>query len=126
MGAKEFYCHCMESVERRVQQFLMNNNKNLPQSKMLQLRQSLQELNSEQLDTIECLEFKDPTMLLIISVLLGYLGIDRFMLGDIALGILKLITGGGCLIWWLIDLFFVTEKTKEYNFQKVKTTIKYA
>lgn len=116
----------MESVERRVQNFLMNNNKNLPQSKMMQLRSSLQELSSEQLDTIECLEFKDPTMLLVISVLLGYLGIDRFMLGDIAMGVLKLITGGGCLIWWLIDLFHISDKTKEYNYQKVITTIKYA
>jgi TM2 domain-containing membrane protein YozV len=32
------------------------------------------------------------------------LGVDRFMTGHIGTGVLKLITGGGCMVWWLIDL----------------------
>ena len=35
--------------------------------------------------------------------LLGEFGIDRFIRGQIGFGILKLITGGGCGIWALID-----------------------
>ncbi len=35
--------------------------------------------------------------------LLGGLGIDRFMRGQILYGVLKLITVGGCGIWALID-----------------------
>ena len=34
---------------------------------------------------------------------LGGLGVDRFMRGQVGLGILKLITGGGCGVWALID-----------------------
>ena len=34
---------------------------------------------------------------------LGYLGVDRFCRGQIVFGILKLITCGGCGIWWLVD-----------------------
>jgi hypothetical protein len=44
---------------------------------------------------------------LLISVFLGGLGIDRFYLGCVGLGILKLITFGGCGIWALIDIILI-------------------
>ncbi len=47
------------------------------------------------------------TTTLILSILLGGLGIDRFYLGYTMLGILKLITGGGLGIWWLIDIILI-------------------
>lgn len=45
---------------------------------------------------------------LLLSIFVGQLGIDRFYLGYIGLGILKLITLGGCGIWWLIDLILIS------------------
>ena len=47
---------------------------------------------------------------LLFSILLGYLGVDRFYMGYIGLGILKLVTGGGCGIWWLIDIVLIATK----------------
>jgi TM2 domain-containing membrane protein YozV len=41
---------------------------------------------------------------LLLSVILGILGIDRFFKGEILWGILKLISGGGCGIWYLVDI----------------------
>ncbi len=55
------------------------------------------------------MEQKDWTTTLILSILLGTLGIDRFYLGYIGLGIVKLITLGGCGIWWLIDLILIIQ-----------------
>lgn len=50
---------------------------------------------------------KDWTVLLLLSILLGGLGVDHFYTGKIGTGILKLITIGGCGIWALIDIIMV-------------------
>ena len=50
---------------------------------------------------------KSKVVALILSIFLGELGIDRFYLGYIGTGILKLITCGGLGIWWLIDLIMI-------------------
>ena len=50
---------------------------------------------------------KSKVVALILSIFLGELGIDRFYLGYIGTGILKLITCGGIGIWWLIDLIMI-------------------
>lgn len=50
------------------------------------------------------------TLTLIMSIIFGSLGVDRFIMGHIGLGILKLFTMGGCGIWWLIDLILIATK----------------
>lgn len=47
---------------------------------------------------------KSQTVTYLLSYFVGWLGIDRFYLGQFGLGILKLITCGGFGIWVLIDL----------------------
>ena len=49
---------------------------------------------------------------LIMSILFGHLGVDRFIMGKIGTGVLKLITFGGLGIWWLIDLILIAVKHK--------------
>ena len=60
-------------------------------------------------------EAKDPVTLFVISFFLGGLGIDRFVLGQTIIGLVKLITLAGCGLWWFIDLFLIMGATKEVN-----------
>jgi TM2 domain-containing membrane protein YozV len=50
---------------------------------------------------------KDWLVTLLLSIFVGGLGVDRFYLGYTVLGILKLLTAGGCGVWWLIDVILI-------------------
>jgi TM2 domain-containing membrane protein YozV len=47
------------------------------------------------------------TVLFLLSFLLGSLGVDRFYMGKVGTGFLKLITCGGFFIWTLVDFLSI-------------------
>lgn len=67
----------------------------------------VQEVNNDEqvLDPVETKpEGKSQLVALLLCIFLGYIGIHRFYLGYTTIGILQIITLGGCGIWALIDL----------------------
>lgn len=95
--------------------FLLENQKKFKTVDLMVIKEQLDKLSDKQLFMLNSMDFKDPTVSLVLSVLVGGLGIDRFYIGDTGLGVLKLITGGGLGVWWLVDLFVISGKTKKNN-----------
>lgn len=58
---------------------------------------------------------KNPVVLFGFNIWLGWLGIDRFLVGDILAGVLKLLTFGGLGLWQLIDCFLIGGRARDKN-----------
>ncbi len=109
--------------QQKIDMYIMTNQKYFPEEKIVYLKDKLRTMDDEKFSLISTIEMKDPTTLLLVSIFLGGLGIDRFMLGDTGMGILKLLTCGGCGILAIVDWFTITKKTKECNFNKIMSLI---
>lgn len=48
---------------------------------------------------------------------------DRIWMGDIAMGIIKILTFGGCGIWALVDIFTAGSRADAYNREKALAII---
>ncbi len=104
---------------QKVDMYLIANQKYFPAEKTMLLKEKLLSADDNKLNLLSAVELNDPMVLLLISIFVGELGVDRFMLGDIGMGVLKLLTGGVCGVLWLVDIFTITGKVKELNYNKV-------
>lgn len=104
---------------QKVDMYMMANQHYFPAEKIIFLKEKLYSLTESKFTMLSAIELKNPTTLLIVSLLIGSFGVDRFMLGDTGMGILKLLTGGCCGILTIIDWFTAMNKAKEKNFTNV-------
>ena len=105
---------------QKIDMFIMTNSKYFESFQVFQIRERLLQLDDSKWGLIQSLQFKEPTTSLIISILGGGLGIDRFFIGDVGLGIGKLITCGGLGIWAIIDWFLIMGATRQKNIEKLQ------
>lgn len=110
--------------EKELELWFLNNGKYFKTEHLPMIKKLLEELNDSNKFVAMGMNFKDPMLNFIISIFGGQLGIDRFLIGDTGLGIVKLITCGGCGIWTLIDWFLIMNKTKEKNFEKLVKAVR--
>lgn len=108
---------------QKVDAFIMANNKFFQDYQVAAIRNMLLEADESKWSLIQTLQFKDPTIVLIISLLGGSLGIDRFFIGDMGMGIGKLITCGGFGIWAIVDWFLIMGATRDKNLQKLQALL---
>ncbi len=107
----------------KIDLYLTTNAKFFEPSAIPVIRQKLEAASDDALVTLQACELKDPTTLLLVSIFLGGLGVDRFMLGDTGMGVLKLLTGGLCGILTIIDWFTVMKAAKQKNLATISMVL---
>ncbi len=105
---------------QKVDMYVMSNAKFFESHQINVIRERLLAIDDSKWAMVSSIELKDPQTSLIISILAGSFGIDRFMIGDTGLGIGKLLTCGGFGLWTIIDWFMIKGATKEKNMQKIQ------
>ncbi len=105
---------------QKVDMYLMANAKFFAPQHINFIRERLLTADDSKWGLISSVDLKDPTTILIISILAGGLGIDRFMIGDTGLGVGKLLTCGGLGIWTIIDWFLIQDATRQKNMEKLQ------
>lgn len=138
----------MTEFEQSVERYLFLNSTFFPQEKLSQIKDKLLS-NESVFNRARLMTLKDPNTLLLISVFVGQLGVDRFLINKKATGALKLIfwlIAYVCmfvsffvilndatkfigwfllslylvfLIVWIIDLCKIRNMTKEYNYSLI-------
>lgn len=112
--------------KKRVDSYIFRNANMFPYEEIENIRQTLYNLSEDTFNRLQFIELRDPTLLLVLSIFIGHLGVDRFLIDDITNGILKLILTLMCgigFIWWIIDIFLIRDKTREYNLRIIHEAI---
>lgn len=105
--------------KKKIDSYLQANSKYFTSDVIEMIKSSLKNADEDQLILLQSADLKDPILFLMASIFLGLLGIDRFLIGDSGIGILKACTFGGFGILWIIDIFLVMKKCKQKNFEEI-------
>lgn len=103
---------------QKVDMFMMMNSKFFEGHHLPALRERLLQMDDDKWQSLQYIQFKDPTTALIISIFAGVYGIDRFYIGDTGMGVGKLLTCGGFGIWAIVDWFLIMGATKDKNMEQ--------
>ena len=104
---------------QNVDMYLMANAKFFESHQIFQIRDRMLAMDESKWRMLQFMQFDDPVILLIVSLVTGPLAVDRFMLGDIGLGVIKLLTCGGLGIWVFVDWLLIMGLTRRKNTEKL-------
>ncbi len=114
--------------EREVELFLLNRDY-YPTELYNEVKSWMMSLTDKQLALIYDMNLRDADIMLLVSIFLGYLGVDRILLKDTKNGLMKLgltccsfliIPGLISIVWWIKDIFYIKEMVKKYNYDEMR------
>lgn len=108
--------------ENEYEIFIDNMQYYLGKKKFQELLTMLESAAPEQVQLLCEMPYKDPNRMILFAIL--PFAIDRFILKDTILAVIKLLTGGLFGIWYLIDIFTVKTRTQKYNMKLVNNAFK--
>ncbi|MBR1449213.1 MAG: TM2 domain-containing protein [Prevotella sp.] len=109
--------------QKQADQLIVMNSSKLAPEYIESIRERLLDMDYSQA-AVYFGNLKDPTLAIILSIIIGELGVDRFYIGDIGMGVGKLLVtvivgtiscGTLFWIWWLIDIFLIMGATRKKN-----------
>jgi TM2 domain-containing membrane protein YozV len=109
--------------QKQADQLIMMNSSKLAPEYIETIRERLLDMEYSQA-AVYFANLKDPTLAIILSIIVGELGVDRFYIGDIGMGVGKLLVfiivgtiscGTLFWVWWLIDIFLIMGATRKKN-----------
>lgn len=106
---------CPEIVSR----FMSENYRKFPRDKIAPIVEILYSVPDDKETMLFNSQYKNPTISLVLSLTMGYLGIDRFYVGDVWIGLFKLLTLGCGGIFTIFDWFFIGKRTRAKNYLKL-------
>ena len=135
--------------QSKVDMFMLNKSTLFPSPLVWYIREQMLKMEDEKWDEVSVVQFRNPTIAMLLSLGCGVYGADRFYLGDWLLGSLKLlctliiiaaIVLFDCMnienwfvvlfmllfiaivvLWYFIDIFLVMKRTRVLNYNKLST-----
>lgn len=103
---------------KKIDTFLKENSAMFPENKLDQIKNHLEALDDTKYMVVSVQDYKSTRRVLLFSIFLGWLGVDRFMIGDKGFGVLKMLTLGVFGILMIVDWFTLKYEIHYKNFQK--------
>ena len=107
------------------QNFLMFLQGKIGANELIATQGRLEKIPDDKITSLALVELKSPVIGLILGLLFGGFGVDRFYKGDIGLGIIKFLSMFILIgfIWVIVDLFLVYKGIQKDNFMKLNMVL---
>ncbi len=108
-------------TQEKVTNILLLLKDKIPTDQIENLKNALESADDNIYESITIYsKLHNPIITLVLSLTLGAFGVDRFYIGDVGVGICKLLFGWLTFgIWPLVDIFYSFKRTKEKNLKTI-------